>query len=131
MPVALSAGGGGGVLDGGRAATRGAQATTEASATARTEAPSKAMAAAVGVAAASSQAQAAAGTTCTAVAAGHGGLHHSCEEEEGTADTVSLLCPASQAQGRGWEAASSVLTDVDRSNAFTIQPRMGTEQMRR
>ena len=101
MPVALPAGGGGGVLDGGRAATRGAQATTEASATARTEATSKAMAAAVGVAAASSQAQAAAGTACTAIAAGHGGLHHSCEEEEGTEDTVSRLCPASQAKGRG------------------------------
>ena len=83
MPVALPAGGAGGVFDGGRAATRGAEATADASATASTEATSKAMATAIGVAAASSQAQAAAGTTCAAIAAGHGELHHSCEGGRG------------------------------------------------
>lgn len=103
MPVALPAGGGGGVLDGGRAATRGAQTTTDASATARTEATSKAMAAAVGVAAASSQAQAAAGTTCTAIAAGHGGLHHSCEEgrEDSGHCEPALSSESGTRQGKG------------------------------
>lgn len=51
MLVALPSGGGSSVLDGGRAASRGAESTPDASATSRTEAISKAMATAVGVAA--------------------------------------------------------------------------------
>lgn len=131
VPVALPArrgGGGGGVFDGGTAAPRGAEATSYGSATARTEATSKAVTTAVGVATASTQAQATADTAGTAIAAGDGGLHHSCggkgQDQHKTRWPIhsARRSPVRRAQGQG-RGHAKLLTDVDLSNAFPIQPR--------